>query len=381
MNNYYFDHAATTPMRPEVASAMLAVMMEGPGNASSMHRYGRAARQHLNRARDMVAKLLGAKPSELIFTSGGTESDNLAIIGAARAMRARGKNHIITSAAEHHAVLHTCRALEQEGFQLTELPVDEYGQLSVAVVCEALTEQTGLVSVMYANNETGTLQPIADIGRAVQARGALFHVDAVQALGAVPINLTQLPVDLMSFSAHKINGPQGVGALYASAGAGLSAVQHGGSQERKRRAGTENVAGIVGFAAALEAAAQTMQERKLLADKLRLQWIARMQAATDGQVAVNGHPTDHLSHIVNISFLGIDTETMLMNLDMAGIAASGGSACTSGSLERSHVLTAMGLPHERLMTAIRFSFGIGNTGEELDEAGQIVETIVRRIRR
>ncbi|MWC30491.1 cysteine desulfurase family protein [Paenibacillus sp. MMS18-CY102] len=381
MSNYYFDHAATTPMRPEVASAMVSIMMEGPGNASSMHRYGRAARQHMNRSRDTIARLIGAKPAELIFTSGGTESDNLAIAGAARAMRAQGKNHIITSAAEHHAVLHACRALEQEGFQLTELPVDEYGQLSVDVVCEAMTDQTGLVSIMYANNETGTLQPIAEIGHAVRARGALFHVDAVQALGSIPIDVSQLPVDLMSFSAHKVNGPQGVGALYAATGVVLSAISHGGSQERKRRAGTENVAGAVGFAAALEIAVQTMQERKLLLDKLRLQWIERMQAATEGQITVNGHQAVRLSHIVNISFLGIDTETMLMNLDMAGIAASGGSACTSGSLERSHVLAAMGLSQERLMTAIRFSFGIGNTGEELDEAGQIVETIVRCLRK
>ncbi|WP_127529664.1 cysteine desulfurase family protein [Paenibacillus kobensis] len=381
MRTYYFDHAATSPMRQEAISAVVDVMNGGPGNPSSMHRYGREARQRVNRARDTIAALIGAKPAQLLFTSGGTESDNLAIIGAARAMKELGKTHIITSAAEHHAVLHACQSLQQEGFDLTVLPVDQSGQLSVDVVCDALTDRTGLVSVMYANNEVGTVQPIEVIGEAVRARGALFHVDAVQALGSLPIDLSKLPVDLMSFSAHKINGPQGIGALYIAGNVALSPIMHGGSQERKRRAGTENVAGIAGFAAAMKAASDELSSRKLLMDQLRQQWVDLMHQATDGHIAVNGHETERLSHIVNISFLGIDTETMLMNLDMAGIAVSGGSACTSGSLERSHVLTAMGIGDERLMSAVRFSFGLGNTLEELNEAAKSVETIVRRLRK
>lgn len=380
MTHYYFDHAATTPMRQEVAQAMLAVMTEGPGNPSSMHRYGRSARGHMNRARDTVASFIGAKPAELTFTSGGTESDNLAILGGARAMMAKGRNHIITSAAEHHAVLHACQFLQSEGFELTVLPVDSSGQLSVDDVHDALTDRTALVSVMYANNEVGTIQPIADIGELVRERGALFHVDAVQALGSIPIQVHSLPVDLMSFSAHKINGPQGVGALYVASNTSINPIVHGGSQERKRRAGTENVAGVVGFAAAVEAAASDMAAQSDRMEQLREQWISLMHAATDGRIVLNGHSTMRLPHIVNVSFLDIDTETMLMNLDMAGIAASGGSACTSGSLERSHVLMAMGVDCERLMSAVRFSFGLGNTLEELSEAAQLIETIVRRVR-
>ncbi|GMK38329.1 cysteine desulfurase NifS [Paenibacillus sp. CCS19] len=381
MTHYYFDHAATTPMRQEVAQAMMAVMTEGPGNPSSMHRYGRNARGHMNRARDTVASFIGAKPAELTFTSGGTESDNLAILGGARAMLAKGRNQIITSAAEHHAVLHACQSLQSEGFELTMLPVDSSGQLSVHDVRDALTDRTALVSVMYANNEVGTIQPIAAIGELVRANGALFHVDAVQALGSIPIQVQSLPVDLMSFSAHKINGPQGVGALYIASNASISPIVFGGSQERKRRAGTENVAGVVGFAAAVEAIASDMAAHADRMEQLRDHWISLMTAATDGRIALNGHSTMRLPHIVNVSFLDIDTETMLMNLDMAGIAASGGSACTSGSLERSHVLMAMGVDRERLMTAVRFSFGLGNTLEELSEAAQLIETIVRRVRK
>ncbi|GFN33579.1 cysteine desulfurase family protein [Paenibacillus xylaniclasticus] len=381
MNRYYFDHAATSPMRQEAISAMVDVMSSGPGNPSSMHWYGREARQRVNRARDTIASLIGAKPAQLLFTSGGTESDNLAIIGAARAMQERGKTHIITSAIEHHAVLYACQSLQREGFELTILPVDQSGQLSVDVVREAMTDRTALVSVMYANNEVGTVQPIEAIGEAVRARGALFHVDAVQALGSLSINVGRLPVDLMSFSAHKINGPQGVGALYVGNTVALSPLLHGGSQERKRRAGTENVAGITGFAAALKAAVDELASRKLFMDQLRQQWVDLMLLATEGNIVVNGHPTDRLPHIVNISFLGIDTETMLMNLDMAGIAVSGGSACTSGSLERSHVLAAMAVGEDRLMSAVRFSFGMGNTLEELNEAAKSVETIVRRLRK
>ncbi|MFD1955425.1 cysteine desulfurase family protein [Paenibacillus thailandensis] len=381
MKTYYFDHAATTPMHPDVAQAMLEVMQGPGGNPSSMHAYGRAAKQLVTRSRDRIAAAIGCKPSELVFTSGGTESDNAALIGAAYAMRKQGKNHIITSAIEHHAVLHTCEWLKSEGFRLSVLPVDERGTLSPETVKAAITPATGLISVMHGNNEVGTLQPIAAIGELAKAAGALFHVDAVQSLGTFEYRLDEMPVDFMSFSAHKINGPQGVGAMYLRTGAPFVPQQHGGSQERKRRAGTENVAGIVGFAKAVEICVNERDVKQPFLDKLRTIWIESLigELGQDG-IAVNGHPETRLPNIANISFLGTDTETMLMNLDMAGIAASSGSACTSGSLERSHVLKAMELSEERLNSAVRFSFGLGNTEEEIKDAAQIVATIVRRVR-
>jgi cysteine desulfurase len=328
-----------------------------------------------------VAALLGCKPGELAFTSGGTESDNAALIGAARAQRKRGKSHIITSAGEHHAVLHTCEWLhKEEGFDLTVLPLDSTGTTSAGQVQEALRPDTGLVSIMYGNNEVGTLQPITEIGQVVKQGGALFHVDAVQALGCLHKPLRELPVDLMSFSAHKINGPQGVGALYVAGGTLLEAIQHGGSQERKRRAGTENIAGIAGFAEAIDIFVNEREKKQPFMDELRKRWIELMAEHSGTSIAVNGSPERYMPHIVNISFIGVDTETMLMNLDMEGIAAASGSACTSGALERSHVLRAMGLPEERLQSAVRFSFGLGNTLEELEDAAQIVGNIVRRIR-
>lgn len=379
MTMYYFDHAATTPMHPEAMKAMLEVMQGAGGNASSMHAFGRAAKQRVNRARDTIAAAVGCKPAELLFTSGGTESDNAALIGAARAQRKRGKTHIITAATEHHAVLHTCEWLsKEEGFDVTVLPVDETGLLSPEAVQEAMTRQTGLVSIMHGNNEVGTLQPIDAIGRIVKAGGALFHVDAVQTLGSVPYRLNELPVDLMSFSAHKINGPQGVGALYIAAGTPYEAIQHGGLQERKRRAGTENVAGIVGFAAAVDICVNEREKKQPFLDELRNRWIELLRKAGIA-IEVNGNEEHRLPHIANISFIGIDTETMLMNLDLEGIAASSGSACTSGALERSHVLRAMDVPQERLLSAVRFSFGLGNTMEQLEEASRKVAAIALRI--
>ncbi|MBD2870400.1 cysteine desulfurase family protein [Paenibacillus arenilitoris] len=380
MGTYYFDHAATTPMRPEVAQAMLGAM-SGPSNASSMHAFGREAKQRLNRSRDLIASALGCKPSELVFTSGGTESDNAALIGAAKAQRKRGRSHIVTSAGEHHAVLHTCEWLSrEEGFGLTVLPLGSDGTTDPELVRAALTPETGLVSIMHGNNEVGSLQPIERIGEIAHAGGALFHVDAVQTLGWIPYRLGELPVDFMSFSAHKINGPQGVGALYAAAGTPFESIQHGGSQERKRRAGTENIAGIVGFAEAVDISVNERAKKQPLMDELRMRWIELLQTHAGVPIAVNGGERNRLPHIVNVSFIGIDTETMLMNLDMEGIAASSGSACTSGSLERSHVLRAMRLPEDRLQSAVRFSFGLGNTLEELEDAAQKIGTIVRRIR-
>lgn len=381
MKTYYFDHSATTPMHPEVAQAMLRVMQGPGGNPSSMHAYGRAAKQLVTRSRDSLSGALGCKSSEIVFTSGGTESDNAALIGAAFAMRKQGKSHIITSAIEHHAVLHTCEWLESEGFRLSVLPVDETGMLSPEAVREAITPETGLISVMHGNNEVGTLQPIAAIGELAKASGAMFHVDAVQTLGTCEYRLNEMPVDFMSFSAHKINGPQGIGALYIRSEAAFVPQQHGGNQERKRRAGTENVAGIVGFAKAVDICVNERAAKQLFLDKLRTIWIdsLKRELGEDG-IAVNGHPEHRLPHIANISFLGTDTETMLMNLDMAGIAASSGSACTSGSLERSHVLKAMGLSEDRLQSAVRFSFGLGNTEEEVKDASQKIATIVKRVR-
>lgn len=381
MERFYYDHAATTPLHPEVAKTMMDVYAGTIGNASSTHSFGRDARQLLNRSRDTVAALLGCLPNQLVFTSGGTESDNLAIIGTARAMRKQGKTHIITSAIEHHAVLHTCEALEREGFRVTVLPVDSQGLVAAADVEAAIEADTGLISIMYANNETGTIQPIEEIGTAARSRGVWFHVDAVQALGKIHIDLRSLPVDLMSFSAHKVNGPAGVGALFIGDRVPVEPIMFGGLQERKRRSGTENVAGIAGLTKAFELSVKTVDEKKLFLGELRLKWIERLQELTGSQeMVINGHEIQRLPHIVNISFIGIDTETMLMNLDMEGIAASSGSACTAGALEPSHVLRAMGLSEERLLSAVRFSFGLGNTLEELEIAAQKIATFLKRIR-
>jgi len=381
MKNHYFDHAATTPMHPKVIQAMLEVMQGSGGNSSSMHAFGRAAKHQLNQSRDLISAAIGCKPAQLLFTSGGTESDNAALIGAARAQRKRGKSHIITSAGEHHAVLHTCEWLvKEEGFSLTVLPIDSCGRTSPELVQEAMTPETGLISIMHGNNEVGTIQPIEEIGRIARAGGAVFHVDAVQALGSFEYRLNELPVDLMSFSAHKINGPQGVGALYVANGTPIEALQHGGSQERKRRAGTENIAGIAGFAAAVDICVNERENKQLFMDELRKRWIELLHDHVEVPIVINGSEQYYLPHIVNISFIGVDTETMLMNLDMEGIAAASGSACTSGALERSHVLRAMHLPEEQINSAVRFSFGLGNTLEELEDAAQKVGTIVRRIR-
>ncbi|MCR2804809.1 cysteine desulfurase family protein [Paenibacillus soyae] len=382
MMKHYFDHAATTPMHPEVIQTMVELMQGPGGNGSSVHAYGRAAKGQLSRARDLISAAVGCKPGELLFTSGGTESDNAAIIGAAREQRKKGKNHIITTAAEHHAVLHTCEWLaEQEGFSLTVLPVDGLGRVRPEQVQEAMRPETAVVSIMHGNNEVGTIQPIEAIGEIVQSNGAVFHVDAVQTLGHLEYRLSELPVHMMSFSAHKINGPQGVGALYIASGTPFEPLLHGGSQERKRRAGTENVAGIAGFARAVDICVNERKKRQPFLDKLRTRWIELLQEGiSGGNVIVNGDSRSTLPHIANISFPGLHTETLLMKLDIAGIAAASGSACTSGSLEKSHVLSAMGLSEDRLDSAVRFSFGLGNTLEELESAAPIVADIVNRLR-
>lgn len=381
MKSIYLDHAASTPVHPEVAKTMLNIMTEQYGNASSVHNFGRSAKRILNGARDTIAAFLGCTPEEWVFTSGGTESDNLALYGAANAASHKGK-HIITTMIEHHAVLHTCKELEKEGFTVTYLPVDSTGRVSVSDIEAAVQEDTILISVMYANNEVGTVQPIREIGQFAVERGILFHVDAVQALGLLPITLRDLPVDYMSFTAHKVNGPQGIGGLYIRSGAPLHSRLHGGLQERGRRAGTENLAGSAGFAKAVELAVKGLSDRYEKALMLRntlLQELDRL-IGRDGY-NINGNAEHFVPSILNVSFPGARTDVMLMSLDMEGICAASGSACTSGSLEISHVLKAMQLPNNFLESAIRFSTGLGNTTEEIEYVAQKVETILNRLRK
>ncbi|WP_375103745.1 cysteine desulfurase family protein [Paenibacillus sp. RS8] len=381
MKSIYLDHAASTPVHPEVAKVMLNIMTEQYGNASSVHQFGRSAKRILNGARDSIAAFLGCSSEEWVFTGGGTESDNLALYGAAAAVSHKGK-HIITTQIEHHAVLHTCEELEKEGFKVTYLPVDSSGRVSVADIEAALQEDTVLISVMYANNEVGTVQPIQEIGQLARERGILFHVDAVQALGALPIKLRELPVDYMSFTAHKINGPQGIGGLYVRSGAPLHPRLHGGLQERGRRAGTENLAGAAGFAKAVEIAVTGLSERQQNMKRLRNTLLETLDTLIGREsYSLNGNSEHFLPSILNLSFPGAGTDVMLMNLDMEGVAAASGSACTSGSLEISHVLKAMGLPQNILESAIRFSIGLGNTTEEIEYVAQKVETILKRLRK
>jgi cysteine desulfurase len=381
MKTIYLDHAASTPVHPEVAKVMLNIMTEQYGNASSVHQFGRSAKKILNGARDSIAAFLGCSPEEWVFTGGGTESDNLALYGAAAAVSHKGK-HIITTQIEHHAVLHTCEELEKEGFKVTYLPVDSSGRVSVTDVEAALQEDTVLISVMYANNEVGTVQPIQEIGQLAKERGILFHVDAVQALGALSITLRELPVDYMSFTAHKINGPGGIGGLYVRSGAPLHPRLHGGLQERGRRAGTENLAGAAGFAKAVEIAVTGLTERQQNMKLLRNSLLEELDTLIGRErYSLNGNSEHFLPSILNLSFPEARTDIMLMNLDMEGVAAASGSACTSGSLEISHVLKAMELPQNILESAIRFSIGLGNTTEEIEYVARKVETILNRLRK
>lgn len=380
MKPIYLDHAASTPVHPEVATVMYNMLLNQYGNASSVHQFGRSAKRIVNGARDRIAGFLGCSPDEWVFTSGGTESDNLALFGAAYASIHKGK-HIITTAVEHHAVLHTCGQLEQQGFEVTYLPVDSTGLVSVKDVESALREDTVLISVMFVNNEVGTVQPIEEIGRLAAGRGILVHVDAVQALGTLPMVLRELPVDYMSFSAHKIGGPQGIGGLYVRRGAPLQPRQHGGLQERGRRAGTESLASTAGFATAVELAVGGLAAHHDQAVRLRSTLLQELDKhAGAGGYVINGNEQQMVPGILNVSFPGAKTDVLLMNLDMEQIAAASGSACTSGSLEISHVLQAMKLPEELLNSAIRFSTGLGNTNEEMQVVAQKVGTILNRLR-
>jgi len=379
LSDIYFDHAATTPMHPEVLRAYVEAASAGPGNPSSLHAFGRSAREKTSRARDTLAELLNASPAEIVFAGSGTESDNAALFGAAYAQKKKGRDGIVTTATEHHAVLNACRRLEEEGFVLTVLPVDEYGRTDLDAAREAIGPRTAVVSVMAGNNETGTVQPIAEIGEIARASGALMHVDAVQAFGYAELDLGRLPVDLLSASAHKINGPQGVGLLYVRKGTPLVPLLRGGSQEKNRRAGTENVPGIAAFAKAAEIAFGDRLSRAERAESMRNEVIRQLtERIGPDRFVVNGHPEHRLPHVLNASFAGISSESMLMNLDLEGVAASGGSACNSGSLKPSHVLEAMKLPSDRIASAVRFSFGLGNTREQAEKMAKIIATISAR---
>lgn len=378
MERIYFDHAATSPVHPQVVEAMIPYMTTYFGNPSSIHSFGRESRRALDEARETIAKTIGAKGNEIIFTSGGTEADNLALVGVAMANRDKGR-HIITTSVEHHAVLNTCKYLQKQGFDVTYLPVDEHGIISVEQLKSALRDDTIIVSVMFGNNETGVLQPIYDIGQLLRDHGAYFHTDAVQAYGLVPIDVRELGIDLLSVSSHKINGPKGVGFLYVREGVRLTPHIYGGEQERKRRAGTENVPGIVGLQKAAEIAQQTMAEKRALYEQF--QKVMLTTFAQEGiHYAINGHETCRLPHVLNVSFFGTNVEALLVNLDLAGIAASSGSACTAGSIDPSHVLVAMyGNESERIRSSVRFSFGYGNTLEQVERAAYDIVKIVKRL--
>jgi cysteine desulfurase len=376
----YLDHAATTPLHPEVREVMLPFLDEAFGNPSSMHQYGRTVRAAIDEARSQIAAGLHAEPSQILFTSGGTESDNLAVIGVAAACLEKGQNHIITSQVEHHAVLDACKYLERIGFAVTYLPVDQTGLVDLQALRHSIHDQTALISIQFGNNEVGTLQPIQAIGQIAREHHVFFHTDAVQAFATEEVDIRQLPVDLVSLSSHKINGPKGVGALYFSKSVKFVPRAWGGAQERRQRAGTENVPGIVGFGKATELTVKHRTAHRQQMTNLRETLIKQLQHQLIPFV-VNGHPERSLPHICNLSFPGIDSETMLIQLDLSGIACASGSACTSGTLKNSHVLEAMHLNDEVRRSAVRFSFGRGNTETEMIETAQQIAQIIHRLTR
>ena len=378
MNRIYLDHAATSPVHPQVIKKMMETMEQTYGNPSSIHATGREARKQLDNARQLLASSIGAKDQDIILTSGGTEADNFAIFGTAFARKHEG-SHIITSQIEHHAVLTACEKLEKEGFDVTYLPVNPQGRVSVEDVKQALRDDTILVTIMLGNNEVGTIQPIQEIGELLKDHKATFHTDAVQAYGLLPISVDQLQVDLLSVSSHKINGPKGIGFLYQRKGTKLSPQFFGGQQERKRRAGTENVPGILAFAEAVSIVQQSMEEKREQYHHYKNEMISIFERA-EIDFKVNGDEHSMLQHILNVSFVGTDVESLLVNLDMAGLSVSSGSACTAGSINPSHVLVAMyGEEASELRNSIRFSFGYGITDAEVKEAATITATIVKRL--
>ena len=379
MRKVYLDNAATTMVRKEVVDAMIPAFTTYYGNPSSLHTFAREAGELVDAARAKVAQAINAKPDEIVFTGGGSESDNMVLRGAIAANKKKGK-HVITTAVEHHAVLYTLQAMEREGIaELTILPVDEYGLVTAEQVANAIREDTVLVSVMFANNEVGTIMPIPEIGKVCRDKGVWFHTDAVQAAGHVPIDVQAMNIDMLSMSAHKFHGPKGIGALYIRKGVRLPSLIIGGGQEKKRRAGTENVPGIVGMGTALELAVSHMEENAKRVGALRDKLMRGIPAAIP-DVKLNGHPTKRLPNNVNVSIRYIEGESILLMLDINGIAASSGSACTSGSLDPSHVLLAMGLPHEIAHGSLRLTLSEFTTEEEIDYVLDLLPQIVQRLR-
>lgn len=374
----YADNAATTKVAPEVVDAMLPYFTETYGNPSSIYNEGRTARVAVEKAREQVANAIGASPKEIYFTGSGSEADNWALRSTARALSKKG-NHIITSAVEHHAVLHTCQDLERQGFEVTYLPVDKYGMVSPDDVKAAIKDTTIMISIMFANNEIGTIMPIAEIGKIAKEAGVVFHTDAVQAVGNVEIDVKAMNIDMLSLTAHKFHGPKGCGALYVRQGVKLMSFITGGAQERMRRAGTENVPGIVGLGKAIELATANIKEKQEKLIALRDRYIKKV-LETVPYSRLNGHPTERLAGNANISFEYIEGEGLLLSLDMKGIAASSGSACTSGSLDPSHVLLAIGLKHEQAHGSLRTSFGEDTTVEDIDYMVDAIAEIVARLR-
>jgi len=371
------DHGATTPVREEVLEAMLPFFKEQYGNPSSVHSKGREVRNAVEEAREKTASALGASPGEIYFTSGGTESNNIVLRGAAK--KHEGFGHIITSAIEHHAVLDVCRDLEKEGHRVTFLPVDKYGRLDPSTVEDAITPETFIISIMAANNEIGTLQPLEEIGAIAAKHNIMFHTDAVQVVGQLPVDLKKMQVDFLSLSAHKFNGPKGVGALYKRKGIKIDPLYRGGGQEGKLRPGTENVPGVIGLAQALELSVEEIPHKINTLQSLRDKLIEGLLKIDE--VVLNGHPEERLPGNVNVSFKYIEGEAILLSLDMEGIAASSGSACSSGSLDPSHVLSAIGLDHQTAHGSVRFSLGRGNSETDIDYVLEKVPAVVDRLRR
>ena len=378
MKRIYLDYAATTPTHPEVAKAMAPYFTDAFGNPSTLYSYGQEAKGAIEEARVKVAGLIGAQDEEIIFTSGGTEADNFALKGVVYANEKRG-NHIITTPIEHHAVIETCKFLERRGFRVTYLPVDGYGLVDPADVRRAITDKTVLISVMHANNEIGIIEPIAEIGRIAKEAGIYFHTDAVQTAGHIPVDVNKLGVDLLSMSSHKIYGPKGTGALYIRKGTKLLALMHGGEQERRRRAGTENIPAIVGLGKAVELARQEMSGEVVRLTYLRDQLIKGLLKRID-HIHLNGHSQTRLPNNVNVSVDFVEGESMVLNLDLEGICASTGSACSSSSLEPSHALLATGLSPEQAHGSLRFTLGKWTTEEEISRVLEVLPQIVAKLR-
>lgn len=380
MRQIYLDHNATTPVRKEVLEAMMPYFSEEYGNASSVYSMGQKARKAIDEARETIGNALGTEAADIIFTSGGTEADNFAIKGVAMANLNKGR-HIITSSIEHPAILEPSRFIEKElGFDVTYLSVDKYGMVDLNKLKETIRKDTILISIMFANNETGTIQPIKEIARIAHENKIYFHTDGVQVLGKLPIDVEELGIDLCSFSGHKVYGPKGIGALYLRKGVKITPFQHGGHHERSKRAGTENVPGIVGFGKAVEIANRDIKKNDVYLTKLtKKMWDGLNKKLKE--IYLNGHPENRLSSTLNISFRYVEGESMVLNFDMKGISASTGSACTSGSLEPSHVLTAMGVAPELAQASVRFSFGYENTEEDVDYCLAEIPPIVEKLRK